>query len=419
MAQGLGRKTSEALNEALVESGGIEDSRELGPADVLKCCWDPDNTSLTIAEVIQLGRRMSKVHFEMILVPEVLIQTRVDPDFYMEKKSFFQNKMRRTMFLAVCGQAALPWIYANTLMPYPCKFGHFLEQESNSTLRERVLAPEGCKLQDFIRSIHGGGVIGVTLVALTLMVMCFIAMLTSAFAKRYAKTDNEKWLNYKRLMWRPSLMLWYFKVSLYMPTLKYVNTANMVPCLYIPPSVLACFTYIALILEVTVLGVINHSVAISCVAAYAMGEMWLHILGVLLAAPMTRQKVMKLAMECFDRSYSDILEKMMREDHLQDRTTYTSMAPATISDLIQMRRLAVRRDLDLLTDRGSAEGTIDDIGVITHLLLEAFGGVYKIDLVTGRVKLEARLGLNNYTRKKSGISAALPHRLGRRTGCTV
>ena len=40
-------------------------------------------------------------------------------------------------------------------------------------------------------------------------------------------------------------MFWYFKMSLYTPTLKFVNTTNMAPCLYTPPNALACFTYLA------------------------------------------------------------------------------------------------------------------------------------------------------------------------------
>mmetsp|Transcript_96130 Transcript_96130/g.190522 ORF Transcript_96130/g.190522 Transcript_96130/m.190522 type:complete len:416 (+) Transcript_96130:67-1314(+) len=369
---------------------------ELGPTDVVKCCWNPERDSLSIAEAVALGRRMSKVHFEMILVPEVLITTRIDEEFHIKNKRDFGKRMRRIMFFAVCGQAVLPWVYANTLMPYPCKFEQFLEQGGNGTVvRERSLAPEGCALQDYIRSVYGGGVIGASLVLLTMLVMCMVAQMTVFFTNRYMKSGDEKWLNYKRLMWRPLLMLWYFKISLYMPTLKYVNTINMVPCLYIPPSVLACFTYIALMLEILVLGVFNHALAITGVAAYAMGELWLHVLAFLLAAPKTHWNVMKLAMETFDEKSDDILQNMLHEDHRGDRKTFSEMASVTIHDLIQFRNLKVKSKFDLVTDRVSTEGTVDDVGVITHLLLEVFGGIYKIDLVTGHVKLAAVLGRKN------------------------
>merc|ERR1712039_350596 len=95
-------------------------------------------------------------------------------------------------------------------------------------------------------------------------------------------TKRPCWLNLKRILWKPLLLLWYYKVGRHLVLMRYNNRFNIIPGVYSPPSVLACFLYVGVLSQGTVIGVVKKQLLLSTFTAIGIGEVMLMLMGVLL-----------------------------------------------------------------------------------------------------------------------------------------
>eukprot|EP00747_Dinoflagellata_sp_TGD_P170357 gnl/TRDRNA2_/TRDRNA2_201695_c0_seq1.p1 gnl/TRDRNA2_/TRDRNA2_201695_c0~~gnl/TRDRNA2_/TRDRNA2_201695_c0_seq1.p1 ORF type:complete len:355 (+),score=49.66 gnl/TRDRNA2_/TRDRNA2_201695_c0_seq1:88-1152(+) len=326
-------------------------------------------------KLVRLGRRASKIHFEMILIPDITVATRLAPQL----SAFFVESGRlciqRFMIIASsCVVATLPWAYANFIMEYPCEPGKAKVGSQFKTITYRA-----CDVEDTLRS-DVGMLIGAALIGVAFILTVIMAIITKAMALGYESTGSEKWLEVNRRLWRPLLLFWYSWIGPKVPRLKYANVGNIIPCLYSPASVLVCFMYIVLVMEMMAIGYYKHHISVGLVLAYAMGEIFLALVNRIMAPG--EQVPLIVNAHLRDWKPNSVLIKL---HEVTQRGAYN--LSLTTGDLAELEELAPKTDLNIVSDRVGADDTASGIGVIEKVYLTE--SLQMVDLVNGTV---TRLG---------------------------
>eukprot|EP00747_Dinoflagellata_sp_TGD_P075382 gnl/TRDRNA2_/TRDRNA2_158715_c0_seq2.p1 gnl/TRDRNA2_/TRDRNA2_158715_c0~~gnl/TRDRNA2_/TRDRNA2_158715_c0_seq2.p1 ORF type:complete len:144 (-),score=13.58 gnl/TRDRNA2_/TRDRNA2_158715_c0_seq2:398-829(-) len=123
-----------------------------------------------------------------------------------------------------------------------------------------------------------------------IMASVLTMLITNVASANYRKQLKTK-LKTNRCLW---LLFWYAWVDPRVPLLKFSNTTNMIPCLYSPPSVLICFIYLVLVLEMLAIGYLMGYLSVGLVLAYAIGELLLFVVNAVMGRNYERVKVTEM-----------------------------------------------------------------------------------------------------------------------------
>eukprot|EP00928_Gymnodinium_smaydae_P024480 TRINITY_DN19795_c0_g1_i1.p1 TRINITY_DN19795_c0_g1~~TRINITY_DN19795_c0_g1_i1.p1 ORF type:complete len:381 (-),score=13.96 TRINITY_DN19795_c0_g1_i1:140-1282(-) len=227
-------------------------------------------------KLVSMCRRASSIHKDLLLQPTAIVTSRIKPHLidYYEKHN---NLVRQRIFLFLCllGVVTLPWMYAHTLMPYPCtarasKIKGFRDYPTVHVHLEE----SDCPVEDQMRSqdaLWYGGF----LVTLSFALMFIISVATELLNCAYNRFGYTWISEVRRYLWRPLLLLWAVWIDRHMPRLKYVNEHNIICGLYTRPSVLFCWLYLTLIIDMVFIGFHSGAPSIGLLTAYGMSKVFL------------------------------------------------------------------------------------------------------------------------------------------------
>lgn len=321
-------------------------------------------------ELVRLCRRMSLMHFEYILNPCSMVTRRLDSDL----KNYYQHrnpkcKQRVWLLVFVVLVVGLPTLYTKTMMANPCKLHEVSidpQGDGKADAQASTMQQTDCDVQDSLTkySIR----LGFILIGAAFGLTVFMSLLTSCLQCCHEKITCCNLLEVKRQLWRPLLMFWYFYLDPRMPSLKYNNEGNIIPCLYTPVSVLMCFVYVVLMIEMGVLGFMGGRPAVGLVIAYTLGEICLLSANYVMGGA---YDVIMITDSHIDSWSPEGEGKGKRKSVLGKIVSLTAARKSTCSltgdDLRMLGALAESdnaKKFKAATDRQHGEDTVDSVGVL-------------------------------------------------------
>jgi len=357
-------------------------------------------TALNDANILTLCRRASKIHFEMILIPTALVSSRIRPDFrtfYIARGSSWHTRI----ILVILGffVVGLPGLYAHTIMPYPCKSTSVELGQHEGEMKEMTFRQDGCEVED--KLLRCPWMLGGTLMGVSLLLTILLDLQTRLMYCIYYSCGKPTWLlNLKRLMWRPILMFWYGWIHHKIPNLKYCNDIHVFPPLYSPPSVIVCWVYFVLIVEMFAVAAKSGHIAVGIVLAYAMGEGFLRISDRLLQHSsdteiVTAGEIREWLPAGWNIGSTTIFDRL--HELIQDGKSKLYLSAA---ELLSLEQLDTKVHLKSPSDRLEGDDSLDGVGVITQVYI--VDTCMLVDLVTGVItSIEEEIGTRGLDRDSS------------------
>eukprot|EP00930_Biecheleria_cincta_P083918 TRINITY_DN73419_c0_g1_i1.p1 TRINITY_DN73419_c0_g1~~TRINITY_DN73419_c0_g1_i1.p1 ORF type:complete len:394 (+),score=29.91 TRINITY_DN73419_c0_g1_i1:154-1335(+) len=217
-------------------------------------------------KIITLCRLASLIHFELLLTPSKVVDRMQQHTFELPKPKSTTKFI--SIFLALL-VAFAPYLYANYYMYYPCEKDTVVWDGKG----QHTLARTGCEAEDDLRRIglehHSPWITGGAMGFAAVLQAVILTICQGAFSMILIRAGLHRT---KRLSWKPLLMLWYYWMDVKVPNLKYVNSENIFWYVYSPPSVLLCWLYTCIFVNMIYIGYTLGNTALGALSAFVMGE---------------------------------------------------------------------------------------------------------------------------------------------------
>lgn len=348
--------------------------------------------------ILTLCRRASKLHFEMILVPTLLVTSRIRPEletFYKTHKGSWT--IRLVLVTLAAFVVVLPWVYTRTVMPHPCRPKEVKLGEPEGHMKKMDIRYRGCVVETTLT--ENPFKIGELLMIISLGLTILMDLMTRFMYCMYYCCGKPFWvLNMKRLLWRPLLLFWHSWIHKKVPSLKYSNDIHVFPPLYSPPSVIVCWVYLVLILEILFIGAQSGQISFGVVLGYAMGELLLKFGNLLLETHavvelVTQGEIRHWLPQGWPIGSMTIFDRL--HEFVQDKKTKLHVSSA---ELLSLEYLDVKVDWARPTDRREGEDSLDGVGVIDYvyvvdqdMLVDVVSGtIEQLDKVTHSLSMSQR-----------------------------
>lgn len=372
--------------------------------------------------VLGLCRLASKLHFDMILEPGLLfprLSTKIAEQQEAENFVKGQRRMKRSLGLIIVLFFLLvffPWGYTQkchveeSLTSFKNKVMGSLKSSKGSRLLSATHAADekgkkdtsgsDCDIPKSMEDSWTDITLGLSLALIPCLLMALLGCITSGLnataAARAAGTDRSRikeptrscwpdWLahwdcgppsivNFRRLLWKPLLLLWYHHIDVHMPKLKYNNNFNilsirdlvycfslgkktdMAGCnLYSPVSVLATLTYVVLVLAMLIVAVVSDQAAIGLPLAFAMAKIYFLIGNYFMGG--SDEMIMVTGKKI---KGSDVLTKLQHVTEKQVHTVALTTRDLKNLRLIKYNSEKTASETDKLERRKKRSGSEDD-----------------------------------------------------------
>lgn len=242
----------------------------------------PFGSSPSLEELVTAGRSVCAIHYYLRL-KQIGALKYIDPEI---RKHIIETHgdrwLRFKLLLTILAVAALPYVYANTVMTDPCNPQPWIEVNNNThyTFREAE-----CSFEDLLKEPRGGLLIGGVFAlagVVSTVFQCAVATILTKLSKR-----SDLWL--KISYWHAYLVFHILEDGLIksmMPRLSYSNAIVMIlPCVNVRVSLGAAVTtgFLVLVIQFAALTVATRQWGVGCIVGYGVLQFYSYVVNFLLS----------------------------------------------------------------------------------------------------------------------------------------